>query len=77
MDGRLNMLVQWLITGLIVAACMAFAIKTLAPKFSTAKGACNGCDGCGGAAKPCATAQDDFQPVVFHKRSLKRDAGNI
>ncbi|MDE2417475.1 MAG: hypothetical protein KGN32_06685 [Burkholderiales bacterium] len=69
------MLVQWLITGLIVAACLAYAIKTLAPKLSVTKSACNGCDGCGTAAKPCTSAKDDFQPVVFHKQQHKREAG--
>ncbi len=67
------MLMQWLITGVIVAACLAYAIKTLAPEFSAAKAGCNGCDGCETSAKPCATTKDDFQPVEFHKR----DAGEI
>lgn len=71
------MLVQWFVTALIVAACFAYAVKTLAPKFSAAKAVCNGCDGCAGAAKPCATVKDDYQPVVFHKPSSQRDAGKI
>jgi hypothetical protein len=71
------MLMQWLITGVIVVACLAYAIKTLAPKFSVAKAGCNGCDGCGTSAKPCATTKDDFQPVVLHKRQPARDTGEI
>jgi hypothetical protein len=69
------MWMQWLITCVIVVACLAYAIKTLAPKFSVGKAGCSGCDGCGTAAKLCATTKDGFQPLVFHKRGTKREAG--
>ena len=68
---------QWLITGAIVVACLAYAIKTLAPKFSAAKAGCNGCDGCGTSANPCVTTKDDFQPLVFHKPPSARDTREI
>jgi hypothetical protein len=65
------MWMQWLITGGIVAACLAYAIKSLAPKLSQAKGGCGGCGGCDSAATPCTTAKADFQPVEFHPRRIE------
>jgi hypothetical protein len=71
------MWMQFLITGVFVVACLAYAIKTLAPKFSAGKAGCSGCDGCGTTAKLCANTKDGFQPVIFHKRGIKREAGKI
>lgn len=63
------MLLQWLITGVIVAACLAYAIRTLMPKAAQDAGGCGGgCSGCSASAQSCATPKADFQPMDFHPR---------
>ena len=63
---------HWLITGGIVAACLAYAIQSLVPKLAQAKDGCGGCNGCDHASKPCATVKADVQPVKFHPRPTQR-----
>jgi hypothetical protein len=73
------MTVQWLITAILVALCLAYVIKTMVPKTGAAAcgGGCKGCNGVGSSVglpsspsdgKSCAVSASstDMQPLVFH-----------
>jgi hypothetical protein len=73
------MTVQWLVTALLVALCLAYVIKTMLPKAGAAAcaGGCKGCSSAGlsvgGASGASAkgsclvsTPGNAAQPLVFH-----------
>jgi hypothetical protein len=73
------MTVQWLITAILVALCLAYVIKTMVPKTGAAAcgGGCKGCNGVGSSVglpsspsdgKSCAVSASstNMQPLVFH-----------
>jgi len=73
------MTVQWLVTAILVALCLAYVIKTMVPKKGAAAcgGGCKGCSSAGpavglpsgpSAGKSCAASMQSTkaQPMVFH-----------
>jgi hypothetical protein len=71
------MLLQWLMTGVLVTVCFAYAVKTLLPKVQQVKSGCGSCHGCAHAAQPSAAAEADFQPIVFHPRRQAHSSQEI
>lgn len=78
------MTVQWLVTAILVALCLAYVIKTMVLKAGAAacSGGCKGCSsGSSGhqsngasAEKSCAAAMPGVkaQPLVFHPAQKRK-----